>query len=92
MANRIVLNETSYFGWGAREVLPEEIKKRKFKKALFVTDQMLLSVGIAKKVIDLLDIEIEKLKNTLMRDVSLQDREIFINTLKTIITNTKAIA
>lgn len=57
MANRIVLNETSYFGWGAREVLPEEIKKRKFKKALFVTDQMLLSVGIAKKVIDLLDKE-----------------------------------
>ena len=57
MANRIVLNETSYFGWGAREVLPEEIKKRKFKKALFVTDQMLLSVGIAKKVMDLLDKE-----------------------------------
>lgn len=57
MANRIVLNETSYFGWGAREVLPEEIKKRKLKKALFVTDQMLLSVGIAKKVIDLLDKE-----------------------------------
>ena len=42
MANRIVLNETSYFGWGAREVLPEEIKKRKFKKALFVTDQMMI--------------------------------------------------
>ena len=57
MTNRIVLNETSFFGWGAREVLPEEIKKRKFKKALFVTDQMLLSVGIAKKVIDLLDKE-----------------------------------
>lgn len=46
----------------------------------------------SKEVIDLLDIEIEKLKNTLMRDVSLQDREIFINTLKTIIKNTKAIA
>ena len=46
----------------------------------------------SKEVIDLLDIEIEKLKNTLMRDVSLQDREIFINTIKTIIKNTKAIA
>jgi len=46
----------------------------------------------SKEVIDLLDIEIEKLKNTLMRDVSLQDREIFINTLKTIIKNTKAMA
>lgn len=32
MANRIVLNETSYFGWGAREVLPEEIKKENLKK------------------------------------------------------------
>lgn len=55
MTNRIVLNETSFFGWGARNVLIDEIKKRSFKKALLVTDQVLLSVGIAKKVIDLLD-------------------------------------
>ena len=33
MANRIILNETSYFGWGSREVLVDEIKRRKFKKA-----------------------------------------------------------
>jgi hypothetical protein len=32
MANRIILNETSYFGWGSREVLVDEIKRRKFKK------------------------------------------------------------
>ncbi len=55
MANRIILNETSYFGWGAREVLLDEIKKRKFKKALFVTDETLLSVGVAGKVLDLLN-------------------------------------
>ena len=33
MANRVILNETSYFGWGARDVLVSEIKKRNFKKA-----------------------------------------------------------
>ncbi len=55
MANRIVLNETSYFGWGAREVLVEEILKRKYKKALLVTDNTLLELGIADKVINLLD-------------------------------------
>ena len=55
MANRIILNETSYFGWGSREVLVEEIKRRKFKKALLVTDETLLKVGVAGKVISLLD-------------------------------------
>lgn len=55
MANRIILNETSYFGWGAREVIVDEIKKRKFKHALVVTDETLLSVGVADKVLSLLD-------------------------------------
>lgn len=55
MTNRIVLNETSYFGWGSRESLPLEIKRRKFNKALFVTDNTLLNCGVAKKVIDVLD-------------------------------------
>ena len=55
MANRVVLNETSYFGWGARDVLASEIEKRKYKKALFVTDKTLLEVGVADKVISLLD-------------------------------------
>ena len=31
MAIKFVLNETSYFGEKARDVLPEEIKKRNFK-------------------------------------------------------------
>ena len=39
--SKFVLNETSYFGEGARKVLPEEIKKRGFEKALVVTDKSL---------------------------------------------------
>ena len=35
MAIRFVLNETSYFGNNAREVLAEEIKKGKFKKVFW---------------------------------------------------------
>jgi len=55
MANRIILNETSYFGWGSREVLIDEIKKRKFKRALVVTDETLIKVGVTEKVTSLLD-------------------------------------
>lgn len=55
MTNRVILNETSYFGWGSREFLISEIKKRNFKKALLVTDDTLLKVGIADKVKTLLD-------------------------------------
>ena len=55
MANRIILNETSYFGFGSREVLIDEIKRRKFKHALVVTDETLLNVGVADKVLSLLD-------------------------------------
>ena len=55
MANRIVLNETSYFGAGSRSVLADEIKKRGFNKALVVTDKTLMSCGVAKMVLDVLD-------------------------------------
>ena len=55
MANRIVLNETSYFGWGSREVLVNEINARQFKKALLVTDNTLISCGVAGKVMDTLN-------------------------------------
>ena len=55
MANRFILNETSYFGRGAREVLGNEIKSRGFKKILVVTDKSLLEVGVTKKVLDTLD-------------------------------------
>ena len=55
MANRIILNETSYFGWNSRENLVPEIRKRKFKKVLVVTDKTLMKCGITKKVLDYLD-------------------------------------
>lgn len=55
MANRMILNETSYFGWGSREVLIDEIKKRDFKRALVVTDETLINVGVADKVLTMLD-------------------------------------
>lgn len=55
MSNRIILNETSYFGWNARENLVPEIKRRSFKKILLVTDETLMNCGVTKLVIDCLD-------------------------------------
>ena len=52
---KFVLNETSYFGFGAREVLPEEIKNRGYKKVLVVTDKSLFVIGLTKKVTDKLE-------------------------------------
>ncbi len=52
---RIILNETSYFGPGSRSVLADEINRRSFKKALFVTDQELLKFGVAQKVTTVLE-------------------------------------
>lgn len=53
--NRIVLNETSYFGAGARNVIPTEVKRRKFNKAFIVTDNDLVKFGVVKMVTDILD-------------------------------------
>ena len=53
--NKFVLNETSYFGKGAREELPEEIRKRGFRKILVVTDKTLLECGVTAKVTEILD-------------------------------------
>ena len=55
MINRIILNETSYFGRGAREKLAEEIKKRQFQKILVVTDKTLLETGIVSLVTETLE-------------------------------------
>ena len=54
MANRFILNETSYFGAGAREVLYGEITKRSFKKAFIVADKDLIGFGTVKLVTDVL--------------------------------------
>ena len=55
MANRFVLNETSYFGKRAREELAGEINKRGFKKAFVVTDKSLLECGVTSKVTEELE-------------------------------------
>jgi len=55
--NRIILNETSYFGAGSISVIPEEVKQRGFKKALVVTDKDLLKFNVSQKVTDILDKE-----------------------------------
>lgn len=55
MAQRIILNETSYFGQGALLNLPEEIRRRGFRKALVITDSDLVKFGVAAKVTDILD-------------------------------------
>ncbi len=52
---RYILNETSYFGIGVRNELAPEIKSRGFKKALLVSDKVLDSCGVLKKVKDVLD-------------------------------------
>ena len=51
---RIILNEVSYFGPGARTVIPEEVSRRGFKKALVVTDKELMKFGVAEKVTSVL--------------------------------------
>lgn len=53
--NRMILNETSYFGKGAIQEVATEAKKRGFKKALVVTDKDLIKFEVATKVIDVLE-------------------------------------
>ncbi|MCI8660787.1 MAG: lactaldehyde reductase [Lachnospiraceae bacterium] len=55
MANRIVLNETSYHGAGAIKEIPGEVKVRGFKKAFVCSDPDLIKFGVTKKVTDVLD-------------------------------------
>ena len=55
MSIRFMLNETSYFGRGAREELAGELKKRNFKKVFLVSDKALVSAGVAAKVEEVLN-------------------------------------
>ena len=54
MVNRIILNETSYFGPGAIKEIPAEIKNRGCKKVMLLTDKDLLKFKVATKVTELL--------------------------------------
>ena len=55
MANRIVLNETSYHGAGAIQEIATEAKAHGFKKALVCSDPDLIKFGVTAKVTDILD-------------------------------------
>lgn len=55
MINRFVLNEVSYFGPGAREVLPQEVKRLGLHKAFVATDKDLIKFGVADKVLKVLE-------------------------------------
>lgn len=55
MANRFVLNETSYHGAGAIKDIATEAKGRGFKKAFVCSDPDLIKFGVTKKVIDVLE-------------------------------------
>ena len=55
MANRIMLNETSYHGAGAIKEIANEAKARAFKKAFVCSDPDLIKFGVTSKVTDVLD-------------------------------------
>ena len=55
MANRFILNETSYHGAGAIQAIVTEAHGRGFKKAFVCSDPDLVKFGVTAKVTDLLD-------------------------------------
>ena len=55
MANRFVLNETSYHEAGAIAEIATEVIGRGFKKAFVCSDPDLIKFGVTKKVTDVLD-------------------------------------
>ena len=54
MANRIVLNETSYHGAGAIREIPGEVKRRGLKKAFVCSDPDLVEFKVTDKVLNVL--------------------------------------
>ena len=55
MVNRVVLNETSYFGRGSRKKIKDEIISRGYSRILFVSDMTLDETGVTSMVTDILD-------------------------------------
>lgn len=57
MANRIMLNETSYHGSGAIAEIAKEAKAHRFQKAFVCSDPDLIKFNVTSKVTDILDKE-----------------------------------
>ena len=55
MANRFILNETSYHGAGAIAEIATEVKQRGYKKAFVCSDPDLVKFGVTKKVLYVLE-------------------------------------
>lgn len=55
MANRFVLNETSWHGAGAIQEIAAEAKGRGFQKAFVCSDPDLIRFGVTRKVLDVLE-------------------------------------
>ncbi|WNM25726.1 lactaldehyde reductase [Demequina capsici] len=55
VAQRMIWNQTAYFGAGAISVIPDEIAGRGFTKAFVVSDKVLVDTGVTGKVTGLLD-------------------------------------
>ena len=55
MANRFILNETSYHGKGAIQAIADEVKSRALNKALVVSDPDLMKFGLTQKVLKVLE-------------------------------------
>ena len=55
MANRFILNETSYHGAGAIAAIADEVNGRGFTKAFVCSDPDLVKFGVTQKVLDVLD-------------------------------------
>lgn len=45
--NRMILNEMAWFGRGSLDALTDEVMRRGYKKALVVTDKILMECGVA---------------------------------------------
>ena len=67
MANRFVLNETSYHGKGAILCITDEVKARGFKKVFVCSDPDLVKFGVTQKVTNLL--EKENIEYVLFQDI-----------------------
>ena len=55
MAQRFILNGTSYHGAGAIQEIATEVKSRGFKKAFVCSDPDLVKFGVTAKVLKVLD-------------------------------------
>ena len=55
MANRFILNETSYHGAGAIAAIADEVNSRGFQKAFVCSDPDLIQFGVTQKVLDVLE-------------------------------------